>query len=198
MTQQAPVVYSLPLSEQLASSPPPNDASASVKTILSSIFSQFTLVKTLFVRYCGVSNMPVAMWPQLSGVANTLKSGNLSRLYVQASENIAYGNLISLWLNAGILQVRNAKADVAGKFCDGFCSTPGGITSGTVGELMLRRGLISNLSGLTIGQRYWLSATVLGGFQNTAPVAAGNVEQYLGMAMSTTELYIDTNYWIQH
>lgn len=194
-----PVVYSLPISGIAPSNcPPVEDAVPKVKSVLDTIFQTLLQYKAIFVRYCGVTSMPVAMWEQLAGSPSTLVAGNLTRFYTIASEAIPYGAMVNLFLNAGQLEARKASATVAGKECDGYCSTPSGAPVGEVSEFILRRGLVTLTGPLTVGQRYWLSATVPGGIQTTKPVAAGNVEQYLGMAITTTSFYLDSNSWIQH
>jgi hypothetical protein len=48
-------------------------------------------------------------------------------------------------------------------------------------------GINTQLSGLTLGSHYFL-ATTPGGETTTAPSANGNVVQYLGKAISATEI----------
>lgn len=149
-----------------------------------------------FVDFCGIGSQNFANWSLLAGNSKTLLAGNLNRLYVIASENISQGAAITLFNNAGVLNVRNANATNNTKICDGFCTSPGGILATAPGEVVLNNGIIF-IGGLTIGQRYWLSTTN-GLIVNTPPVAAGNVEQYLGIAISATAFSFNMGNWFQH
>lgn len=191
-------VYSLPINSIIPTAPPIVEAEvpkvAAALGIISSAFSQLVAV---FVRFCGVSPMPPGLWSALDNSDSTIIAGNLTRFYATASVAIAQGEMINIFLSGGKLKIRKAKADVAGTECDGFCSAAP-IAAGAVGEVMLRRGLATVAGPLVVGTRYWLSATVAGGLQTTKPVAAGNVEQYLGMAITTTTFFMDSNSWVQH
>lgn len=149
-----------------------------------------------FVDYCGIGPQNFVNWSLLAGNPRTLLAGNLNRLYVVASEAIAQGAAVSLFNSAGVLNVRNANATNNTKICDGFCSTPGGIAAGASGEIILNNG-VASIGGLTIGQRYWLSTTN-GLIANVPAVAAGNIEQYLGIAISSTTFSFNVSNWLQH
>jgi hypothetical protein len=97
----------------------------------------------------------------------------------------------------GVLSARNANATNANKPCDGFCSQPSGILAGQVGEVILNDGMNTSLSGLTVGSRYFLDTTN-GLVTTTAPVAAGNLEQSLGIAITATALRFWTGKQVQH
>lgn len=103
---------------------------------------------------------------------------------VEASENLAAGDFVSLWNDGGTLKVRKADATTAGKEADGFVLAA--VTSGN-NATVYREGTNSQVSGLTIGDEYWLSTTA-GLPTDTSPAADGNVSQFLGKAKSATEL----------
>lgn len=149
-----------------------------------------------FVDYCGIGSQNFNNWPLLAGNPKTLLVGNLNRLYVVASENIIQGAAVSLVNTAGILNVRNANATNNTRICDGFCSSPGGINAGSPGEIILNNG-IASIGGLTLGARYWLSI-INGLITAVPPVAAGNIEQYVGIAISPTILSFNISNWFQH
>jgi hypothetical protein len=138
---------------------------------------------------------PQADWPNLTPDITVFPQFH-NRLYVIAGEAIAYGAMVSLYSNAGVLTARNANATDNTKPCIGFCSNIGGIANGTVGEIILMRGLMAT-NGLTVGQLYWLS-TSNGQITATRPVAAGNIEQFIGIALSTTLLLTNIGGYIQH
>ena len=103
---------------------------------------------------------------------------------IVASETLSAGNLVNVWSDAGTPKARKADATVAGKECCGF--TLAGASAGQP-ALVYFEGVITGLTGLTPGARYYL-ATTAGGTTATAPSATGNVCQYVGTAISTTEL----------
>lgn len=102
-----------------------------------------------------------------------------------ASENLAAGDLVNLWLTGGVLKARKADATTAGKEPDGF--TLAAITSGNTATIYGPSNLNTSVSGLTIGTRYYLDTTA-GGVTATAPSASGNIVILVGWATAATEL----------
>jgi hypothetical protein len=102
---------------------------------------------------------------------------------VQASETIAAGDFVNIW-NSGGARVRKADATTAGKEAHGFALA--GITSGASGPVYFE-GRNTGVTGQTIGANVFLSTTP-GLATATAPSAAGNVVQRLGVAISATEI----------
>lgn len=103
---------------------------------------------------------------------------------VTASENLAGGDFITIWDDTGVVKVRKADATTAGKEADGFVLSA--VTSGQ-SALVYFESTNTVLSGLTLGARYYLS-TSAGQVTATPPSASGNVVQYVGRAISATEL----------
>jgi hypothetical protein len=102
---------------------------------------------------------------------------------IQASENLSAGNLVNIWNSAGQFRVRKADATAAGKEANGFVLAS--VTSGQNAQVYLE-GTVTGLSGLTPG-RYYLSTTP-GEITDTVPSNSGNVVQYVGNAVSSTEI----------
>lgn len=177
----------------------PTEIDPKIKEAISPLYAALQQVFQAFVNNCGTDQQDQASWASLASQepASTLLSGNLRRLYVVASENIAFGAMINLFSNAGVLNARNANSTNATKTADGFCTTSGGIVAGAVGEVQLSTGVCS-INGLTIGQNYWLSAT--NGLVQAGPdTTAGHIEQLIGKAITTTQLYVNiAPSWIQH
>lgn len=147
-------------------------------------------------QFAGVDSMPTDWWSQLT-IDDTFFDGNLNRLIVTANENINLGQAVSPILVAGTLQVRLANATDNTRWCSGFSITPGTIIAGSKIEIKTR-GVISGVTGMTIGARYWLS-TVSGFIQNIPPVAAGNIEQVVGWAAAGSRLISNLDsFFIQH
>lgn len=116
--------------------------------------------------------------------------GSDSRAGVVASEAIAAGALVDVFSNAGVLNVRNASAATSGKECDGFVLAA--IAQGATGTVYFE-GTISGLTGLTIGNRCYLSAATAGAVTQTPPAASGNVLQFVGVALSATEVTFEAD-----
>lgn len=103
---------------------------------------------------------------------------------IQASENLGAGNLVNIWNSGGgEFRVRKADATAAGKEAQGFVLSS--VTSGQTAQVYLE-GTVTGLSGLTPG-RYYLSTTP-GEITQTPPSNSNNVVQYVGNAVSSSEL----------
>lgn len=189
--------YSSVINFQLPLSPD----SKTPPAILSAINPLYAAMQQIFLALtnnCGISSQPVNLWSQFATQApdQTVLAANMGRVYLTPSEDIALGAAFSLWNNAGVFSARNANATNNTKPADGFCSTPGGLLAGVVGEFILARGMVS-INGVVAGTRYYLS-TVNGLITAVAPVAAGNIEQYLGVGFPNNQFHFNAHYWIQH
>ena len=103
---------------------------------------------------------------------------------ITASEALAAGAVVNVWQSTGA-KVRNADATAEGKEAIGFVLSS--VSNGASATVYFE-GTITGLSGLTEGARYYLSASTPGAVTATPPGSAGNVVQYIGTAISTTEL----------
>lgn len=192
--------YNSPIDFRISQTEPPGLTGANseqqVAFAISDLYNFSSQVIRTFIDYCGIGPQLSADWSLFAGKSQTLLSGNLNRLYVTASEDIVFGEAISLFDNAGILNVRLANATDNTKPADGFCSSPSGIAIATVGEVILSKGR-AFVAGVALGTRYFLSTTP--GNYSTAPaVGAGNIEQYLGIGIEDNYLFFNSHYWIQH
>ena len=102
---------------------------------------------------------------------------------IQASENLGAGNLVNIWNSGGEFRVRKADATATGKEAQGFVLST--VLSGQSAQVYLE-GTVTGLTGLTPG-RYFLSTTP-GEITQTPPSGANNVVQYVGNAVSSSEL----------
>lgn len=120
-----------------------------------------------------VSLMPTGIGPQTKSLV--------------ASEAIAAGAGINVWLDAGTVKMRNADASAAsaGKACHGFVLAA--VASAATGSAYFE-GEISGLSGLTGGATYFLSDTTPGAFTLTPVTTAGRILQKIGVATSATTI----------
>lgn len=102
-----------------------------------------------------------------------------------ASEALAAGDLVNIWNDAGTAKARKADATAEGKEVHGFVKAA--VASAATAAVYFE-GRITGLTGLTPGARQYLSAATPGALTATAPSAAGNVVQWVGDAVSATEL----------
>lgn len=171
----------------------PPDALSYIKPIYTALQN---IVQTL-IRFAGIAPRSPGDVLSLNGDPSTILASNVHRFYIQALEPIAQGAIINLVPSVGVLFVQNANATTGAKQADGFCSQVGGILAGGIGEVILNDGINNSFSTLTPGTRYYLS-TVNGAISNVAPVAAGNLQQSVGIAINATTLYFFAGHQIQH
>lgn len=109
----------------------------------------------------------------------------LEVISVVASESLSAGAFVNLWNNAGTLNARNADASSSSKPANGFVLA--GFSSSATATVYLLGQTNTSMSSLTIGADYWLST--VGGVTTTPATTSGFINQYLGKAFSTTQLY---------
>jgi len=103
---------------------------------------------------------------------------------VTTSEALAAGDFVNLWSSTG-LKARKADATTAGKEAHGFVLASA--LSGAVATVYRISQSNTQLTSMTPGAKQYL-ATTAGGRTETAPTAAGQVVQILGVAKSATEM----------
>lgn len=175
----------------------PENTPDNMKGILNDILTYFQSIIKALVNNCGIGPQLPSQWSQYATMSgSTVLAGNMGRLYATAKETIVQGALVNFTAVAGVLQAQNANATDNTKMCQGYCSTPGGLQAGIAGEFIEGRGTIA-ITGLTVGSKYYLSR-VNGLITTTAPVAAGNIEQYVGFAAQANLLVFHSHYYVQH
>jgi len=100
---------------------------------------------------------------------------------VASSENLAAGDFVNIWNDAGTVKVRKADATTAGKEAHGFVLA--GVTSPALATIYFE-GTNTQAAGTLTGGIVFLSTTA-GVATNTAPSAAGNVVQRIGVCVAT-------------
>ena len=96
-----------------------------------------------------------------------------------ASETLAAGDFVNIFSGG----VRKASSDNTARQAHGFVTTAYSATNAVV---VFYSGLLTGISGLTAGTRYFLSAS--GTESPNAPTLTGQLSQELGVAISTTAL----------
>lgn len=102
---------------------------------------------------------------------------------VVASENLAAGDLVNIWNDAGTAKARKADATTSGKEAHGFVLSA--VTAPAAATVYFE-GANTAVTGLTPGNQYL--ATTAGLATASAPSGAGNVAQKVGVATSATSL----------
>lgn len=102
---------------------------------------------------------------------------------IDASENLAAGDLVNIWDNTGDANVRKADASTAGKEAHGFVLAA--VTSGNPATVYFE-GTNTQVTGLDAGVQFL--STTPGLTSDTAPSGSGNVVQRVGFATSGTTL----------
>lgn len=186
-----PIAYSSPVNFYIPQSVPPGLNEQTAEAI-APIYNALQQVIFTFINYCGIGPQNPSIWDQIATSASagvTVMHGNLGRFYVIASENIAFGAMISLFKNGAVINVRNANATDNTRICDGVCSTPGGITANSAGEVFIGP-CTASINGLVVGSRYYLS-TADGLVTVNPPIVPGNMWQFLGVALDATTLAVN-------
>ena len=127
-----------------------------------------------------------AYWSQTSLYAFT-RLQNISRVYINATENIAAGALVNIYNNAGVAAARNSNATDGTKQVRAYANRS--VTTGNFGEFIIL-GLLPSATALTPGTMYYASTTP-GAFTAAAPAAVGNLVQEIGIALSPNTIYFN-------
>lgn len=100
---------------------------------------------------------------------------------IPSSENLAAGDLVNIWTNIGAANARKADASAAssGKIAHGFVVSA--VTSPADATVYLPSQQNNQVSGLSPGAVYYLSATP-GGVTTTPPSTTGHTVQIVGVA----------------
>lgn len=102
---------------------------------------------------------------------------------IVSSENLAAGDLVNVWNNAGTANARKADATTSGKEAHGFVLSA--VTAPAAATVYFE-GTNTAVTGLTPGNQFL--ATTAGTATGTAPSGSGNVVQKVGVATSATTL----------
>jgi hypothetical protein len=107
---------------------------------------------------------------------------------VTAGETLAASDLIYMAAGGTVFK---ADANAEGKEATGFVLS--GIASAGSGTAYFGGGVVSGLTGLTVGGRYFLSTATPGraALYASLTFGAGDIVQQVGRALSATELYFE-------
>lgn len=142
----------------------------------------------------GLPNFPSHSDPATNGelidIYNAIKIlqqflSDSTQFIALASEAISAGQYVALYNNAGVCNVRLAKAADNTKVAIAFATT--NVSSGSHGVFKIV-GNNTLLTGLSPGTMYYLSDATAGAVTATKPVGAGKIVQPIGQAITATEL----------
>lgn len=111
---------------------------------------------------------------------------------VVTSENLASGDLVNLYNNAGTLTARKADNATAGKPADGFVLAA--TTSPAAATVYPEEAINTGATGLTIGADVFMSVATPGLATSTVPTGAAKVSQLVGKATSATAFIFRRGY----
>lgn len=149
-------------------------------------------------KYVGVDELDSTLWDQLI-VDDTVFPSTPGRWYPKQAEALSFGQLVSPILSGGILQAQLANATNNTRWACGIVtSSDHQSVIGQRCEVSLGTALITGITGLIVGGRYWLN-TVNGQVVAAAPIAAGNIEQFVGWAIDANRLVMHiSGEFVQH
>ena len=104
-----------------------------------------------------------------------------------AYENLTAGDFVNIFLDAGTPKVRKADAST-NKPAHGYVLSS--VSAGS-NVTVYFDGHNTQLTGLTPGSYYFLSATTPGGVSSTPPNTSGYLAQRVGVAVSTTTIDVE-------
>jgi len=148
------------------------------------LYNAFQQLLSAFQNYGGISQWDPEIWSQLSP-DQTLFPQFPNRFYPIASEAIGLGAPINLHSNAGVINCRNANATDTTKPAHGYVTAA--IANGVRGEVILGHGLVIATGAFAIDKLLaeYCEWTIC----SSSSVAAGNIEQFLGVGISANALF---------
>lgn len=137
-------------------------------TTSSGATDAYKIVQTNAAGQVDITMMPTGVGPETTSIL--------------AAENLSAGNVVEVFNNAGTPNVRKADAS-NGRLAKGFVL--GSVTSGQNATVYFE-GTVTGLTGLTPGDKLFLSASSAGAVTATAPTTANHYVQPVGYAITTT------------
>jgi len=166
----------------------PDAGDPKLQEILEPIYLAFHAIYNNFVYACGTVSPPEAEYSRLAETFwKTCQPQNLNRFFVIAHENLAFGAPVHFFLDLGVLKVRRAQGGSGNLKASGYINTPGGVTAGAPGEVIVGTGLLA-FSGAVVGQEYWLSTVA--GTISVAPPGSGLIQK-VGRGIATDYIYFN-------
>lgn len=151
--------------------------------------SGFTKEVTANDSTSGVSDAGKIVALNSSGVIDPTMLGTTETLSVVSSENLAAGDFVNIWDNAGTANVRKATNTGIATKADGYVKAS--VTSPAAATVYRDNGVLTGLTSLTVGANYFLGTA--GAVTTTIPTGSSSIVQAVGKAKSATELVVNIN-----
>lgn len=118
-----------------------------------------------------------------------------SLLVVTANESLSYGNIVAAKAVGGVLRATkytpfNGNTTTVQTFLLGIVVEPTGMTAGVKGRIMVHDGVLSNLSGVVPGRRYFAGGA---GTFTSVPDSTRWAEFPIGIGLDANNLLIRFN-----
>lgn len=158
------------------------------------IYNEFVAVFNALRRIESVLNVQVGLASASSEVLPNMGIGDglslvKSKLYVELTQAVSYGQVMSIHNSGGAAKGRLASNVGESTRCWGVCNTLGSHAIGAIVECVLGPCLIESIGGMTPGQEYFLSSTP-GAITNTPdPLTETNIRQSIGLAITSAAMF---------
>jgi hypothetical protein len=118
-----------------------------------------------------------------------LSNHRQQRIIVRAGEALAYGQMLTLTVDAGKITAFRANAVDLSRPAHAVCDSPTGIAAAAFGDALFMSGKTAGIAGTVFGAAYYLS--VDGAIQITPPVATGVISQVVGVGLGSAGFYMN-------
>jgi hypothetical protein len=155
--------------------------------LLSPLYLAINALAKKFAEVTGQVNYSDDEAAQINQVS-TMLSQNLNRVYLKATETVAYGKMCNIHLDGGKLSARLADSTNASKPAHAICDDTAGLVAGEYGPFILGTGYSAGITGTAVGTIYYLGTT--GDSQAARPAAAGTIIQAVGIGLGSAGFYV--------
>jgi len=173
---------------------PPANTPPELLPAFTQLYNTMQIMINSLILNAGISSQPLQNWSSYQGNPITCRASNVQRIYIPVTENCAEGAPVYLSYSGGELVATLASASSYSTGADGFCNTVGGSLAGQIAEIILGNGVTTSYgtgAAFTPGSRYWLGTTP-GSYSTSPPTGSGVLQQYLGFAFNSSQLYFTT------
>lgn len=117
-----------------------------------------------------------------------LQSQRTNKITCTAAENLAFGNIVNLYVAGGIIKARKADA-LFRRPAHGIVDNPAGMAAGSTGQIVWMSGRGAGMAGTIFGATYYLSTG--GTVQLMPPTVEGVLVQVVGVGLDAGGIWLD-------
>lgn len=117
-----------------------------------------------------------------------LQSQRTNKITCTAAENLAFGNIVNLYVDGGIIKARKADALFL-RPAHGIVDNPAGMATGATGQIVWMTGRGAGMAGTLFGATYYLSTG--GTVQLMPPTVEGVLVQVVGVGLDAGGIWLD-------